>query len=87
MNDSRGRHPIKPTDPRTRVYTEAQITSLIAEVHERGRKFGIIFPSASTDRTMDGRVLVNFGTAPSTTLLNLLNLLLDAGRGGDPWES
>ncbi|MFE2723762.1 hypothetical protein [Kitasatospora sp. NPDC059327] len=88
------RRPIRPTDPRVRAYTDAQITTLLAELHERGRKFGIVWPSSGTDRTIDGRVLVRFGTAPSTTLLNLLNLLLDAERTaeqrterGDPWAS
>ncbi|MFJ9953045.1 hypothetical protein [Kitasatospora sp. NPDC091207] len=88
------RRPIRPTDPRVRAYTEAQITTLLAELHERGRKFGIVWPSTGTDRTIDGRVLVRFGTAPSTTLLNLLNLFLDAERTveqrterGDPWAS
>ncbi|MFJ2576047.1 hypothetical protein [Kitasatospora aureofaciens] len=80
------RHPMKPADPRVRFYTEDQIRTLIAEVNERGRKFGLVWPSATTDRTLDGRVLVRFNTAPATTLLNLLSLLLDAERG-DPWES
>lgn len=74
---------MKPTDPRVRHYTESQIRSLIAEVHERGRKFGLVWPSADTDTTLDGRVLVRFNTAPVTTLLNLLSLLLDAERECD----
>nr|BFD96016.1 hypothetical protein KitaXyl93_73760 [Kitasatospora sp. Xyl93] len=74
------RHPMLPTDPRIRHYTEDHIRTLLAEVQERGRKFGLVFPSASTDRTIDGRVLVRFGTAPASTLLNLLVLLLDAER-------
>ncbi|MFJ2575436.1 hypothetical protein [Kitasatospora aureofaciens] len=81
MNHNR-RHPMKPTDPRVRYYTEAQIKTLIAEVHEHGKKFGLIWPSATTDTTLDGRVLVRFNTAPATTLLNLL---LDAERG-DPCD-
>ncbi|MEU7094497.1 hypothetical protein [Kitasatospora aureofaciens] len=72
---------MKPTDPRVRYYTEAQIKTLIIEVHERGLKFGLVWPSATTDTTLDGRVLVRFNTAPVTTLLNLLNLLLGAERG------
>ncbi|MFJ2191489.1 hypothetical protein ACIOJE_26755 [Kitasatospora sp. NPDC087861] len=71
---------MKPTDPRIRHYTEAQIRALLAEVHERGRRFGLVWPSATTDTTIDGRVLVRFNTAPASTLLNLLNLLLDAER-------
>ncbi|MER7750753.1 hypothetical protein [Kitasatospora sp. NPDC097643] len=80
------RHPMKPTDPRVRHYTEAQIRTLIAEVHERGKRFGLVWPSATTDATLDGRVLVRFNTAPVTTLLNLLNLLLDAERD-DPCDT
>ncbi|MGW2249745.1 hypothetical protein ACWCXH_06045 [Kitasatospora sp. NPDC001660] len=79
----RRRHPMKPTDPRVRHYTEVQIKALIGEVHERGKKFGLVWPSATTDTTLDGRVLVRFNTAPVTTLLNLLNLLLDAERDDD----
>ncbi|MFJ6771464.1 hypothetical protein ACIQOV_10940 [Kitasatospora sp. NPDC091257] len=74
------RHPMLPTDPRIRHYTDAHISTLLAEVQDRGRKFGLIFPSAGTDRTIDGRVLVRFNTAPASTLLNLLVLLLDAER-------
>ncbi|RKT17135.1 hypothetical protein BX285_1499 [Streptomyces sp. 1114.5] len=74
------RHPMLPTDPRIRHYTDAHIRTLLAEVDERGRKFGLIWPSAGTDRTLDGRVLVRFNTAPASTLLNLLTLLLDAER-------
>ncbi|MFF0412109.1 hypothetical protein ACFYUY_16925 [Kitasatospora sp. NPDC004745] len=77
------RRPMKPTDPRVRFYTEAHARTLIAELDERGRRFGLVWPSATTDRTLDGRVLVRFGTAPVTTLLNLLTLLLDAERTGD----
>ncbi|MGA5818402.1 hypothetical protein ACPC54_11145 [Kitasatospora sp. NPDC094028] len=74
------RHPMKPTDPRIRHYTDKQIRALLAEVHERGKKFGLVWPSATTDHTIDGRVLVRFSTAPASTLLNLLTLLLDAER-------
>lgn len=69
-----------PTDPRIRHYTDEHIRTLLAEVQERGWKFGLIFPSACTDKTIDGRVLVCFNTAPASTLLNLLSLLLDAER-------
>lgn len=75
-----GRHPMLPTDPRIRYYTEGHIRALLDEVRERGREFGLVFPSIDTDRTMDGRVLVRFNTAPASTLLNLLTLLLDAER-------
>ncbi|MQS11821.1 hypothetical protein F7Q99_05830 [Streptomyces kaniharaensis] len=71
---------MKPTDPRIRHYTDEHIRILLGEVHERGKKFGLVWPSATTDETLDGRVLVCFNTAPVSTLLNLLNLLLDAER-------
>ncbi|GHF64721.1 hypothetical protein GCM10018790_48190 [Kitasatospora xanthocidica] len=74
------RHPMKPTDPRIRHFSDDHIRTLLAEVQERGRKFGLIWPSATTDKTLDGRVLVCFNTAPASTLLNLLTLLLDAER-------
>ncbi|MFJ8472186.1 hypothetical protein [Kitasatospora sp. NPDC094011] len=77
------RYPMKPTDPRIRSYTEDQILILLAELQERGKRFGLIWPSATTDRTLDGRVLVRFNTAPASTLLNLLTLLLDADRDRD----
>ncbi|MFD8782290.1 hypothetical protein [Kitasatospora sp. NPDC059599] len=71
---------MKPTDPRIRNYTDDHIRTLLAEVQERGKKFGLIWPSAGADQTLDGRVLVRFGTAPASTLLNLLTLLLDVDR-------
>ncbi|WP_189919901.1 hypothetical protein [Kitasatospora xanthocidica] len=71
---------MKPTDPRIRHFSDDHIRTLLAEVQERGRKFGLIWPSATTDKTLDGRVLVCFNTAPASTLLNLLTLLLDAER-------
>ncbi|GAB7181366.1 hypothetical protein ATKI12_1197 [Kitasatospora sp. Ki12] len=77
---NRRRLPMQPTDPRIRAYSDAHIRTLLAELQERGRKFGLLFPSATTDKTLDGRVLVCFNTAPASTLLNLLTLLLDADR-------
>ncbi|MFJ1937490.1 hypothetical protein ACIOGZ_33140 [Kitasatospora sp. NPDC088160] len=77
------RRPMLPTDPRIRYYTDGHIRTLLAEVDERGRRFGLIFPSATTDRTIDGRILVRFNTAPASTLLNLLSLLLAAERDRD----
>ncbi|MFJ8471992.1 hypothetical protein [Kitasatospora sp. NPDC094011] len=74
------RQPMQPTDPRIRAYTDEHIRTLLAELHERGRKFGLVFPSATTDKTLDARILVRFNTAPASTLLNLLTLLLDADR-------
>ncbi|MFJ7246233.1 hypothetical protein ACIQWA_16475 [Kitasatospora sp. NPDC098652] len=67
--------PIEPADPRIRTYTEPDITRLLAELAERGRKFGLLWPSATTDSVVDGRVLVRFGNAPTSTVLNLLALL------------
>ncbi|WP_189925157.1 hypothetical protein [Kitasatospora xanthocidica] len=78
---------MQPTDPRIRAYSDAHIRTLLAELHERGRKFGLLFPSATTDKTLDGRVLVCFNTAPASTLLNLLTLLLDADRERPPCGS
>ncbi|MFJ9691951.1 hypothetical protein [Kitasatospora sp. NPDC101183] len=74
------RYPIKPGDPKLLGFTDDHVRSLLGELHERGRKFGLVFPSSTTDRTIDGRVLVCFNTAPLSTLLNLLTLLLDADR-------
>ncbi|MER7669433.1 hypothetical protein ABTY61_13300 [Kitasatospora sp. NPDC096128] len=76
----RQRRPMKPTDPRLRAYRDEHVRALLAELHERGQDFGLVFPSATTDKTLDGRVLVRFNTAPLSTLLNLLTLLLDADR-------
>ncbi|WP_031063901.1 hypothetical protein [Streptomyces sp. NRRL WC-3742] len=80
MTTPRRRYPMKPGDPRLRAFTEDHVRSLLSELHERGRKFGLVWPSSTTDRTMDGQVLVCFNTAPLSTLLNLLTLLLDADR-------
>ncbi|MFJ2777387.1 hypothetical protein [Kitasatospora sp. NPDC087315] len=80
--------PLAPDDPRMRDYTDAQVTALLGELRERGRLHGILWGSATTHNgTVDGRVLIDFGNAPVSTLLNLLHLLREAGRGGDPWES
>ncbi|MGW4897672.1 hypothetical protein ACWEQL_36310 [Kitasatospora sp. NPDC004240] len=83
---SAARRPIAPDDPRMRGCTEPQIDSLIAELRERGRKFGILLPSATTDGVVDGRVLVRLGNAPASTVLNLLNLLLDQERKAEPCD-
>ncbi|MFE4515630.1 hypothetical protein ACFRMQ_15735 [Kitasatospora sp. NPDC056783] len=71
--------PLKPSDQRIHSCSEQDILALLGEVHERGRKFGLSFPDARTD-TQDGQVVVRFGLAPASTLLNLLSLLLDADR-------
>ncbi|MFE2729174.1 hypothetical protein [Kitasatospora sp. NPDC059327] len=81
------RDPIAPDDPRMRDYNDTHITALLRELHTRGARFGIQWGSATTHHsTVDGRILVDFGTAPAATLLNLLHLLRDTERN-DPWES
>ncbi|MFJ9692712.1 hypothetical protein [Kitasatospora sp. NPDC101183] len=77
---TRRRYPMKPSDPRLRSFTHDHVRSLLAELHERGAKFGLVWPSTTTDQTLDGQVLVCFNTAPLSTLVNLLTLLLDADR-------
>ncbi|MFD9593875.1 hypothetical protein ACFWA9_14095 [Kitasatospora sp. NPDC059973] len=82
--------PVAPDDPRMRDYTEPRVTALLAELHERGRPFGIAWGSAATNGSVDGRVLIGFGNAPVATLLNLLGLLraaASAAERGDPWAS
>ncbi|MGW1173763.1 hypothetical protein ACWD4P_08565 [Kitasatospora sp. NPDC002543] len=69
------RRPTGPADPVGRTYTEPEVSSLLSELRDRGRKFGLIWPSLATDRVVDGRVLVRFGAAPASTVLNLLAVL------------
>ncbi|MFB8236076.1 hypothetical protein ACFC58_05940 [Kitasatospora purpeofusca] len=69
------RLPIGPHDPCIRSIGEPEVEALLAELHELGREFGIVWPSATTEGVVDGRVLVRFGNAPTATLLNLLALL------------
>ncbi|MFG2848820.1 hypothetical protein ACGF12_37575 [Kitasatospora sp. NPDC048296] len=72
------RAPVAPTDPRLRDHTEPQVATLLGELHERGGPFGLRWGSATvTETTLDGRILVDFGNAPVSTLLNLLDLLRD----------
>lgn len=66
-----------PADPLMCTYTELEVAYLLTELQERGRKFGLLWPSATTDSVVDGRVLVRFGNAPASTVLNLLALLRD----------
>ncbi|MEV7021723.1 hypothetical protein [Kitasatospora sp. NPDC093558] len=71
--------PIAPDDPRMRDYNRAQVLALLAELRTRGRPYGLLWGSAdASDTTIDGRLLVDFGHAPVSTLLNLLDLLRDA---------
>ncbi|MFI6846049.1 hypothetical protein OG535_17735 [Kitasatospora sp. NBC_00085] len=81
------RIPLSPDDPRMHDYTDAHVTALLRELHDRGAWFGIQWGSATTHHsTVDGRILVNFGHAPTATLLNLLHLLRATERD-QPWES
>ncbi|WP_328955590.1 hypothetical protein [Kitasatospora purpeofusca] len=74
--------PVGPHDKILRTYTEPEVTALLRELHERGRPLGLRWGSvAVSDPTIDGRLLVNFGDAPVSTLLNLLTLLRE-GRPG-----
>ncbi|MFJ6383622.1 hypothetical protein ACIQI7_26900 [Kitasatospora sp. NPDC092039] len=60
------REPVAPDDPGMCDYTGPQITALLGELHRRAASAG--------ESTLDGRVLVDFGHAPVSTLLNLLDL-------------
>ncbi|GAB7185905.1 hypothetical protein ATKI12_5736 [Kitasatospora sp. Ki12] len=75
--------PIEPDDSLMRTYTEPEVAYLIAELQERGREFGLLWPSATTDSVVDGRVLVRFGNAPASTVLNLLTLLREHAKPED----
>ncbi|WP_030233338.1 hypothetical protein [Streptomyces sp. NRRL S-350] len=78
--------PIAPDDPRMLDYTAPQITTLLGELHRRGLRRGLLWGSASAgETTLDGRLLVDFGNAPVSTLLNLLHLLRDLDRN-EAWE-
>ncbi|WP_405006171.1 hypothetical protein OHV13_20215 [Kitasatospora purpeofusca] len=73
--------PIDPHDKILRTYTEPEVTALLLELHERGRPLGLRWGSvAVSDPTIDGRLLVDFGDAPVSTLLNLLTLLREVPR-------
>ncbi|MGW2372242.1 MULTISPECIES: hypothetical protein [Kitasatospora] len=88
--DDCSRGPIEPADPLMRTYTEIEVSYLLAELAERGRKFGLLWPAATTDSVVDGRVLVRFGNAPASTVLNLLTLLRDHDKSSeddDPCDS
>ncbi|MEV7185579.1 hypothetical protein [Kitasatospora sp. NPDC093102] len=77
--------PVAPDDPRMRDYTRPQITALLGELHRLGLPYGLLWGSACAGETiLDGRLLVDFGNAPVSTLLNLLQLLRNlegSGRG------
>ncbi|MFE7531369.1 hypothetical protein ACFU7Y_37535 [Kitasatospora sp. NPDC057542] len=70
------REPVAPDDPRMRDHTRPQITALLGELHRLGLPHGLLWGSASASETiLDGRLLVDFGNAPVSTLLNLVHLL------------
>ncbi|MEE1785905.1 hypothetical protein PUR71_23825 [Streptomyces sp. SP17BM10] len=74
-------HPIHPSDPAIRHLTTRQIIELIVELRSESREFGLLWPSAKPGETaMNGRVLVNLGNIPASTLINLLALLRDYSR-------
>ncbi|MFJ9777705.1 hypothetical protein ACIRVF_41770 [Kitasatospora sp. NPDC101157] len=80
------RDPVAPDDPRMRDYTEAHITTMLGELHRRGLSHGLLWGSAAPgEKTLDGRILIDFGNAPVSTLLNLLHLLRDLERD-EPWH-
>ncbi|MBD0671118.1 hypothetical protein [Streptomyces sp. CBMA156] len=80
------REPIAPDDPRMRDFTAPHISALLGELHRRGLPHGLLWDSASAGETvLDGRLLVDFGNAPVSTLLNLLHLLRDLDRDA-AWE-
>jgi hypothetical protein len=81
------RAPVAASDPATLEYTDVQITELIRQLQERGSRLGLLWGSARTNGTVNGHVLVNFGNAPVSTLLNLLALIDEAATKGSPWES
>ncbi|MER6361449.1 hypothetical protein [Kitasatospora sp. NPDC001527] len=77
-----GREPVGPHDKILRTYTEPEVTSLLGELRERGGSLGVQWDSAVVaDPTGDdGLLRVDFGHAPVSTLLNLLDLLREAAR-------
>ncbi|MFD4660824.1 hypothetical protein ACFWP2_35005 [Kitasatospora sp. NPDC058444] len=80
------REPIAPDDPRMRDFTAPHITALLGELHRRGLPYGLLWGSAAAGETiLDGRLLVDFGNAPVSTLINLLHLLRDLDRNA-VWE-
>ncbi|MFF2614367.1 hypothetical protein [Kitasatospora sp. NPDC058046] len=82
------RRPTGPADAIMRTYTEPEVASLLDELHERGRKFGLLWPGAATDHVgVDGRVSVRFGMAPASTVLNLLAILRHYDRTEAPCDS
>ncbi|MDH6707064.1 hypothetical protein P3T27_003793 [Kitasatospora sp. MAA19] len=76
--------PIHPADPALRYLTGREITQLIVELRIEGREFGLLWPSARPGETvLNGRVLVELGNIPASTLINLLALLREYKRERD----
>ncbi|MFJ8472087.1 hypothetical protein [Kitasatospora sp. NPDC094011] len=74
-------HPIHPADPAIHHLTGRQLTELIVELRTEGREFGILWPSAKPGETvLNGRVLVDLGNVPASTVINLLALLREFKR-------
>ncbi|MFE4975211.1 hypothetical protein ACFRAR_24290 [Kitasatospora sp. NPDC056651] len=81
------RDPVLPEDPRMRDYTKPHLMALLGELHRRGLPHGLLWGSASPgETTIDGRVLIDFGNAPVSTLLNLLHLLRDLDDDDEAWH-
>ncbi|MFJ9769694.1 hypothetical protein ACIRVF_00420 [Kitasatospora sp. NPDC101157] len=74
-------HPIHPADPAIHHLTGPQLTELIVELRAEGREFGLLWPSAKPgEQIINGRVLVNLGNVPASTVINLLALLREFKR-------
>ncbi|MFJ9692767.1 hypothetical protein [Kitasatospora sp. NPDC101183] len=68
--------PIRPGDPAFERLSRAEIFQLIVELRSASREFGLLWPSAKPgERTLNGRVLVNLGNVPVSTVVNLLAVL------------
>ncbi|MFJ3218666.1 hypothetical protein ACIPLC_22425 [Kitasatospora sp. NPDC086801] len=81
------RDPVVPEDSRMRDYTKPHIMDLLGELHRRGLPRGLLWGSASPgETTLDGRILIDFGNAPVSTLLNLLHLLRDLDDDDEGWR-
>ncbi|MFI6156099.1 hypothetical protein ACIBCA_25825 [Kitasatospora sp. NPDC051170] len=69
-------HPIQPMDPALNHLGRAEIIELLVELRAVSREFGLLWPSAKPgERALDGRVLVNLGNVPVSTVINLLAVL------------
>ncbi|MFF7995609.1 hypothetical protein ACFZDG_38290 [Kitasatospora xanthocidica] len=74
-------HPIHPADPALGHLAGRDITELIVELRTEGREFGLLWPSAKPGEViLDGRILVDLGNVPASTVINLLALLREFKR-------